>query len=440
MRFYRVARLAGSVSFGATVLVGAAALAQAPAPAPLPVAPQPLVPALRLSHEERVALRALETASRLPDRAAQDAALAAARTAVRSNDGRYALGHYQLEIARARQDVAMASQAVDAMVSSDKATGDELASLLVNQAGRAYLEGEFVRAERLLSRAADAAPDNHTILADTAQVRSQLGSALARDPRRQAEAQAAYGEAVTMLRRAIELQRASGQPAPESWYLRALAMSYDRNIAPQGIGVARDLVTVFPSARNWRDALLAYKQLTPPDPALDLDIKRLMRAAQALAGERDYLDYVEVLRPAPAGAGLAGERKAVLEEGVSRGMLDASEPRVRQQTTEINRQATAERTALGRRRTEALAAATGAPARAAADALFGSGQYAEAAELYQAALQKGGEDANLVNTRLGAALALAGRRAEAEAAFRAVTGPRADLAGFWLAWLARRPV
>src|SRR4030095_15728028 len=125
--------------------------------------------------------------------------------------------------------------------------------------------------------------------------------------------------------------------------------------------------------------------------------------------------------------------------GVRRGLLEATEPRVRQQTAEINRQATAERTALGRRRTEALAAATGAPARAAADALFGRGDYAEAAELYQAALQKGGEDANLVNTRLGAALALAGRRAEAEAAFRAVTGPRADLAGFWLAWLARRP-
>ena len=80
-----------------------------------------------------------------------------------------------------------------------------------------------------------------------------------------------------------------------------------------------------------------------------------------------------------------------------------------------------------------------AAAREAGDAHMGFGEYAAAVELYQAALQKGGEDANLVNTRLGAALALAGRRAEAEAAFRAVTGNRADLAGFWLAWLARRP-
>ena len=71
---------------------------------------------------------------------------------------------------------------------------------------------------------------------------------------------------------------------------------------------------------------------------------------------------------------------------------------------------------------------------------FGHGLYAEAAELYRAALQKGGEDPNLVNTRLGAALALAGRRPEAEAALRAVTGPRADLAGILagLAVAARR--
>jgi hypothetical protein len=36
------------------------------------------------------------------------------------------------------------------------------------------------------------------------------------------------------------------------------------------------------------------------------------------------------------------------------------------------------------------------------------------------------------------ALALAGNRAEAEAAFKAVTGARAELASFWLTWLAQR--
>ena len=129
----------------------------------------------------------------------------------------------------------------------------------------------------------------------------------------------------------------------------------------------------------------------------------------------------------------------MLDEGVSRGMLDDQRsPRSRAADDRGPAGPRRERAGLARLRTQALAAATGAQARAAGDAHFGHGQFAEAAELYRAALQKGGEDPNLVNTRLGAALALAGRRPEAEAALRAVTGPRADLAGFWLAWLARR--
>ena len=47
-------------------------------------------------------------------------------------------------------------------------------------------------------------------------------------------------------------------------------------------------------------------------------------------------------------------------------------------------------------------------------------------------------DANLVNTRLGIALSMAGQRADAEAAFRKVTGVRAPLANLWIAWLAMR--
>jgi predicted Zn-dependent protease len=73
-----------------------------------------------------------------------------------------------------------------------------------------------------------------------------------------------------------------------------------------------------------------------------------------------------------------------------------------------------------------------------AEGYYGHGEYAKAAEFYRLALQKGSVDANLVNTRLGMALAQAGRKAEAETALKAVTGPRADLAGLWLLWLNQR--
>jgi hypothetical protein len=54
------------------------------------------------------------------------------------------------------------------------------------------------------------------------------------------------------------------------------------------------------------------------------------------------------------------------------------------------------------------------------------------------AATKTGEDRNLLNLRLGASLAMAGQRAEAETALRAVSGESSDLAKLWLAWLARR--
>jgi Flp pilus assembly protein TadD len=80
---------------------------------------------------------------------------------------------------------------------------------------------------------------------------------------------------------------------------------------------------------------------------------------------------------------------------------------------------------------------TATQARTAGDALLSLGRNAEAAEMYRLALTRVGEDPELVNTRLGIALARAGQRAEAEAAFRAVTGSRAELAALWQVWLAR---
>jgi Flp pilus assembly protein TadD len=404
------AALAAAVALAGLPLFAAAA--QAPAPAPR---------ALNLSRDERSAIAALQAAAAGPDRLAQDSALAAARNVARGADAQYALAHYQFEIGGARGDANMQTQAIDALVNSGVAQPDELPALLANQAGRAFAAGDFERTDRLLARMLEAQPNNPFVLADYGQFKARRGQ---------------RAEAVTFLQRAIAAQEASGRAAPEGWHLRALALAFDGRMAPQGIAAARGLVAAYPTNVNWRDALLSYRELSPADPALDLDVRRLMRAASGLAGERDYLETAEALDR----AGLPGEAKAVLDEGISRNMLEAAKPVVAQAMTATVRRAAADRAALPRLRAQAQAAAAGAPARTAADAHFAFGQYGEAAELYRLALQKGGEDANLVNLRLGAALALAGRRPEAEAALRATTGPRADLAGFWLAWLARRPV
>ena len=400
-------------------------------------APQPQR-ALSVSASERNALTALQTAAAGSDRAAQDAALAAARTAAQGPDARYILARLEFQIAQSRGDAQGQAAAVDALVASGMVPPSELPPLLANQASRAYSAGQFERADALLAQMAQLQPNDATIAADYAQLKARRGQ---------------RAEAVTWIGRAIELQTAAGQAVPESWYLRATALAYDGQMMPQGVAFARALVTAYPTPTNWRDALLIYRasQSPPPPPRtgsgerpnvtprpadaqLDLDIKRAMRATGALEGERDYLEFADQL----ATANQMGEAKAVLDEGVSRGMLDSTEAAVRQMQTRVTAAATRGRASLAGLPARA-ASGSGAQALSGADTLYGYGRYAEAAALYQAALQKGGGDPNLINTRLGAALALAGRRAEAETALHAVTGPRADLAAFWLVWLARQP-
>ena len=385
---------------------------------PAAVSAQQAPRSLNLSAEERSALAALQAAAGGADRVAQDAALAAARAAARGADARYAVANYHLQLGQARADAQMVSQAVDDLVASGIPQGAELVPLLAHQATRIFSSGDVRATDRMLARMSELQPNNATVLADHAQIKARLGDRAA---------------AVSLMQRAIAALQAAGQAVPESWFLRALALAFDGGMAQPTAEFAHGLVAAYPSPRNWRDALLSYRQVNASDPTLALDIARLRRAAQGLTGERDYLEAAQALNT----AGLPGEAKAVLDEGVQRGMLSATEPRVRDLLAATTPRAARGRAALAGARTRALAAATAQDALAAGDAHFGYGQFAEAAELYGAALQKGG-DAGLVNLRLGASLAMAGRRPEAEAALRAVAGPRADLAGFWLAWLARR--
>ncbi len=392
---------------------------------------------LNLGREERDAIAALQAAASGIDRTAQDAALAAARGRAQSASARYAVAHFQFQIGRQRNDNAMQTQAAEAMMDSGLVTAEEAPGLVAWLAGRALAGRDPIRTDRLIARLVELQPANSAALVDYGQfTASQLISA--RGP----NAITIRSNAVSLFQRALAADQAAGRLSPESWYLRGLAIAYDGTrppisnpsfVAPT-MAFARGLVAAYPTPANWHDALAAYRDLAG-DPVLDLDIRRLMRAAGALAGERDYMEFAGAL----ADARLIGEARAVIDEGVQRNMVETARVAPALATRIAPRAVTADRAALAGLRTRAQSG-TGAVARAAADNFYAYGQYADAAALYGLALQKGGEDASLVNLRLGAALAMAGRRPEAEAALRLVTGPRADLAGFWLSWLARRPV
>jgi hypothetical protein len=413
-----------SLALGVALVLGGAAVATAPAAAQrtkaTPTQAQPPQKQFKFSKEERVALLPLQNAVTAKDWAAAAAALPAAQAAASGSDARYAVARYQLEIGLNTSNVPMQGQAIDALIASGGVPAADLPMMYRNQGALALQANDRVRAETSFAKVVELSPNDPEALVALAQVKNDL--------RKQQEA-------AQLVTRAIAIKRAAGQTADESWYKYSLRLAYDGRLAAQSAQISRDLVAAYPTKENWRDAIIIYRDLNNLDKGAEIDLLRLGRVSRSLAGERDWFELAEKLDS----SGLPAEAKATLEDGAAQKMIDLNKPAFRDLLRSVSARLSGDRASLPAQEAKAMAAANGALALTIGDAFFGYGDHAKAVTLYRAALSKGGVDTNVGNTRLGMALALAGNRAEAETAFKAVTGPRADIASLWLAWLAQRP-
>lgn len=372
----------------------------------------------QLSQAERASLGPLLTAVHASNWTAAQAALPAAVAAAHGADAKYIVGQVQVQIGLGTQNAQLQATGVDAMIASGSAPATQMLALYNNQARFAADAGDIAKADAALDHTVALSTTDPLAIPRAAQFWVERNNA---------------GHALEYYHRVIAAEEAAGHPVSAEVRRQLLAMAY-RAHAPETLALSRAYLAAAPTTQGWHDALEIYRQLTPGvDDRLSLDIYRLMRAAGALMSERDFIVYSELAN----GGAMYGEVKAALEAGFARNAItpaNAAPEHVR--LAEATQRAASDRTSLAAERTSALAGANGGAALRVGDALYSYGDYAQAAELYRAALQKGGQDANVVNTRLGAALAMGGQRAEAEAAFRAVTGPRAELAQLWLLWLS----
>jgi len=352
--------------------------------------------------------------------AAAQTALPAAEAAARGADAKYIVGQLQLQIGLGVQNTQLQAAGVDGMLASGAAPPAQMLALYNNQARFAAEAGDVAKADRALDQVVALSTTDPLAIPRAAQFWTERNNA---------------AHAMEFFNRSVAAAVAAGRPVTPEVRRLQLGMAY-RARSPETLALSRAYLALAPTAQGWHDALAIYREFTPgADDRLNLDIYRLMRAAGALTSERDYVEYAQI---ANSGA-MFGEVKTVLEAGFARNAITpANTASQRAQLNAATQRATSDRASLAGERTAALAG-TAAVALRVGDALFSYGEYGQAAELYRASLQKGGQDANLLNIRLGAALALGGQRAEAEAAFRAVTGPRAELAQLWLFWLSSRP-
>src|SRR3546814_14243820 len=75
-------------------------------------------------------------------------------------------------------------------------------------------------------------------------------------------------------------------------------------------------LSAYPSADNWRDSLIIFRDTGKLDDQATLDLMRLVRAAAAMKGEADYYEYANSANM----KGLPGAAKAVLDEGIAKQM------------------------------------------------------------------------------------------------------------------------
>jgi tetratricopeptide (TPR) repeat protein len=335
-------------------------------------------------------------------------------------DDVFVINQFKLNAGLLLGDRQIQEQALEGMLASGRVPEADQVTFIRNIGALALQRNDNQKALAQFERLIQMTPDD-------AQLQVEVAELYRRNNQNQ--------KAVDMLARAIAAAEKGGAKADESWYRRALAIAYDSKMGPQIVSASEALVRAYPNPTNWRDVLVIMRETGTFDEQAELDVLRLMRTADALAGERDFAEFADTA----ARRGLPGEAKAVLDEGIAKQALNSSQPFVRELNQSVAPRVAADRASLPGLEREAAAAKNGRVAQGTADAHFGYGNYQKSAELYRLALEKGGVDADLVNLRLGMALARAGDSAGARAALGKVgQGQRAQLARYWQIWLDQR--
>jgi hypothetical protein len=372
----------------------------------------------KITKEEAVALKPLETAVNAKDWAAAQAALPAAEAGAKSADARFFVAQFIYLIGSGTNNAALQTRGLDAMIASGGGDPTRQATLYKAQGQMAAQAKDYAKAEAAYARYAQLAPNDPEAATFQTELKFLQGK---------------HAEVVPAVQQMIRQREAAGQQVPETLYQLGLQSASNAKMWPEATSLARTLVAKYPNQKNWRNALLLFRRSSPQGPAL-LDMLRLMRATKTLDSSDEYLAYADLA----ARGRFYSEARGVLEEGFASGKLARSNRDASAILTEVGGRIAGDLPAIQGLEPRARSGANGELSLQLAEGYYGHGQYAKATEFYRLALQKGGVDASHVNSRLGMALALAGQRAEAETALKAVTGPRSALASYWLLWLGQR--
>jgi tetratricopeptide (TPR) repeat protein len=372
-------------------------------------------PSIKPSSKALKAIFDLQTAVNKGDYASVPAKLAAAQAVASTKEDRYLIAELQLKAALAQKDNAAMAAAVDAVASSGYLDAQKVGDLYMSLGGTFYNNKQYAQAQAAYQKASAADPRNP-------EAPALLGEALF--------AQGQKAEAAAAFERAVQARLAAGQKPDENLLKRATSVAYEAQ-SPMAIELGRQWASLYPSPESWRNSIAIYRNMTHPDVEGTLDLLRLMQAANALTTPGDYSLFAR----AAAEQNNFNEAQAVIDAGIAAKLVDPASAEFRDTVVGLKTKpkATAADLALATK-----TAVNGMALLRIGDRYYAMGNYTKAAELYRMALGKPGVDTPVANLHIGMALARAGDKAGATAAFNAVTGPRADIAKFWLAYVNQK--
>lgn len=422
------------VAFAAALMAGAAGIAVSPPAMAQKNKEEQKAPSLKLSKDVQNAAAGAQKAIAAKDFATASTQLTAAQAAAKTDDDRYIVAALQLQAEATKlQDARATNQQV-----SDQGLKAPLEALIANPKTPAV---DVAKYNYQLGVMAANAKDSAGAI-NYFQRAQQLGYNDPNLPLQMVKLKMDSGDVAggaAELEKAIDAQVAAGQKPSEDLYKYAIAQTNKKRMGPQTANWIKKWLVAYPTTQNWRDGLVTYGMTQQSAVTLDksqkVDVYRLMRASKSLADQYDYEAYAQWTHD----LGLPHETKTVLEEGKAAGKIPASS----QSANDLMRLATqgiASEGSLAPVEAKAKAGANGRIALNTGDAYLGMGNWAKAIEMYRVALQKGGVDADIVNTHLGIALARSGDKAAAKTAFAEVkAAPRSEIASFWTLYLDNPP-
>jgi len=387
-------------------------------------------PKLNVTPDVIKSLQTAQKAAEAQDFAGAKAALAEADSKAVSNDDKYQIGAIKLNTSIAAKDTALQSEALTQMLDSGLTPPEQAAQFNSVAAGQALDAKNYdlaiQRAQAALAAGAKSEAINPTL------AQAYFGKAGTTN----AAAEPARGfnvQGLAALKAAADAMKASGQQVPAQWYQIGVGRAEAAKL-PEVTEWAKMAYEAEPSGTNLRTLVRLFQRANPNITNREnLDVLRLLSASDGLVVAGDYLEFAEMASK----TGIYGEVKSSIDLGRSKNVLNAN------QGADLYQTATAriagDKSTLGAAEADARKAANGKIAAATADAYLGYGDYAKAAAMFELAKEKGGVDADEVNTRMGIAKLKAGDNAAAKAAFEAVQGgARKQIAGLWLAYLGSK--